>query len=453
MKILKLIAKLVNIKALLLCAALIFCCVNIFGQSITWQRTYDGVDHLSDGSFSACYADGDNIYVAGITTLLPNRRFIYVMKLNRFGDTIWTRTLTPNINSSSSRAEAITSCGDGGCVLTGSSNGSFTIKLDINGNIIWNHNYGGGLKQCYSIIKTSDGGYIACGRDAECSTDCAYILKVDSLGNIQWQQTYPAGYWKNFQSITETNDLNGYIAVGFDIASINDTSRGYIVKINNSGGIIWERSYLIGQSTGFKTIIKHNDFYFIAGGSNNRLFFGKINEQGDTSSIKIFQTNSSEYFAGFNIINDNKFVMASSKDSILTLNGHVFTFDSTGTIINDKLYLSEDVMNLYFTLPLSGGDILFGGSVDFDPVHTRNDIYVLRTDSLLNAPPPIGIINQNINIPLRFKLYQNFPNPFNPVTKIFYEIYKSTFIKLSIYSSRGQLINILENSNKKSRNV
>ncbi|MCC6865702.1 MAG: T9SS type A sorting domain-containing protein [Ignavibacteria bacterium] len=438
MNILNKTAKILKLKYLIIFTAIFFCTVNIFGQSITWQRTYDGVEHLSDGSFSACNADGDNIYVAGITTFLPNRDFVYVMKLNPFGDTIWTRTLTPNINLPTSMARAITPSGDGGCVITGDAGNPFTIKLDLNGNIIWNYEYGTGFKQCFSIIRTSDGGYIACGRDAGCSTDCAYILKIDSMGSLQWQQTYPAGYWKNFESITETNDLSGYIAVGFDIASINDTSRGYIVKINYAGGIIWERRYLIGQSTSIRAIIKHKDFYFIAGRSNNRLFYGKINEQGDTSSIKTFQTNSSEYFAGFNIINDNKFVMASSKDSIETLNGHVFTFDSTGTVINDKIYLSEDVLNMYFTLPLSGGDILFGGSVDFDPIHTRNDIYVLRTDSLLNAPPPIGLINQNINIPLHFKLYQNFPNPFNPVTSIKYDIPQNGQVTIKIYDLLGR---------------
>ena len=37
---------------------------------------------------------------------------------------------------------------------------------------------------------------------------------------------------------------------------------------------------------------------------------------------------------------------------------------------------------------------------------------------------------------------------FNTVTKKFYEIYKSTSIKLNIYDLNGQIINIIENSNK-----
>lgn len=426
---------------------------NCFGQSITWQRTYDGIDHGSDGSRSVCKADGDNIYVAGHTTLLPNRTCIYILKLNRFGDTIWTKTISLG-TIGGEKANAIVANNDGSCVITGDAGSPFAIKLNQNGNIIWNYVYGTGFKQCYSIIRTSDGGYIACGRDAGCSTDCAYILKIDSVGNLQWQQTYPAGYNKYFYSITETDNNTGYIATGFDYSGGNDTARGYIVKINYAGVVIWEKRYLIEQGTNINSITKHNNAYLIAGGSYNsslnvtRLFFGSLNELGDTSNIKIFETNSNEYFAGFSIINDNKFVLASSKDSILVLNGHAFTFDSLGSIISDKIYLTGDVMNLRYTLPLSNGDIIFGGSVDFDPIYTRNDIYVLRTDSLLNAPPPISISNQSIKIPVYFKLYQNYPNPFNPITKIFYEIYKNANIKLSIYNVKGQMLHILENSNK-----
>ena len=91
--------------------------ISFFGQdnscqSITWQRTYDGKDHLSDGSFGVCKADGDNIYVAGYTTLLPNRTYIYVLKLNPFGDTIWTRTISLGTNSGEI-ANAIVANNDG----------------------------------------------------------------------------------------------------------------------------------------------------------------------------------------------------------------------------------------------------------------------------------------------------------------------------------------------------
>ena len=41
-------------------------------------------------------------------------------------------------------------------------------------------------------------------------------------------------------------------------------------------------------------------------------------------------------------------------------------------------------------------------------------------------------------IPEKFHLYQNFPNPFNPETKIIYEITKPAYIKLKVYDILGR---------------
>ena len=55
-------------------------------QSITWQRLYDGPGHQSDGATSVCYADNDNFYAVGYTSLsgsLSSKRF-YVLKLDSY---------------------------------------------------------------------------------------------------------------------------------------------------------------------------------------------------------------------------------------------------------------------------------------------------------------------------------------------------------------------------------
>jgi len=48
-------------------------------------------------------------------------------------------------------------------------------------------------------------------------------------------------------------------------------------------------------------------------------------------------------------------------------------------------------------------------------------------------------------IPEEFKLYNNFPNPFNSDTIILYEIPKSNSVKLTIYNPLGQRVRTLLN--------
>lgn len=44
-----------------------------------------------------------------------------------------------------------------------------------------------------------------------------------------------------------------------------------------------------------------------------------------------------------------------------------------------------------------------------------------------------------------YKLYQNFPNPFNPVTKISYKISREGTVTLKVYNLVGQVVGTLVN--------
>ncbi|MEO8512489.1 MAG: T9SS type A sorting domain-containing protein [Ignavibacteria bacterium] len=57
-----------------------------------------------------------------------------------------------------------------------------------------------------------------------------------------------------------------------------------------------------------------------------------------------------------------------------------------------------------------------------------------------------GIQQVNTNIPGNLKLHQNFPNPFNPVTKIRFDVPATgNNIKLSVFNSIGQQVSVLVN--------
>jgi hypothetical protein len=55
-------------------------------------------------------------------------------------------------------------------------------------------------------------------------------------------------------------------------------------------------------------------------------------------------------------------------------------------------------------------------------------------------------VHQKINlIPSKYCLYQNFPNPFNPITNIRYDITKNGFVKLMVFDMLGREIETLVN--------
>ena len=57
-------------------------------------------------------------------------------------------------------------------------------------------------------------------------------------------------------------------------------------------------------------------------------------------------------------------------------------------------------------------------------------------------------INEPKDIPAKFNLFQNFPNPFNPTTTIKYNIPKDEHVKLVVYDVTGKVVKELVNEYK-----
>lgn len=75
------------------------------------------------------------------------------------------------------------------------------------------------------------------------------------------------------------------------------------------------------------------------------------------------------------------------------------------------------------------------------------NIYAGTKDHLNTESNGINSVNFSGNSD-DYKLYQNFPNPFNPATIISYKINQSGFVSLKVYNLVGQVVSVLVNENK-----
>ena len=66
--------------------------------------------------------------------------------------------------------------------------------------------------------------------------------------------------------------------------------------------------------------------------------------------------------------------------------------------------------------------------------------------------PIVVSVDYDDNVILDFKLHQNFPNPFNPITSINYELETRILTKIVVYNSLGEEIKILVNDIKDAGN-
>jgi hypothetical protein len=74
-----------------------------------------------------------------------------------------------------------------------------------------------------------------------------------------------------------------------------------------------------------------------------------------------------------------------------------------------------------------------------------SSVWNFTTGNFSDRPTGLNILEGEI--PKEFKLYDNFPNPFNPVTKIRFDVPEASLTKISVYDLSGKEVDILLNGN------
>jgi hypothetical protein len=185
----------------------------------------------------------------------------WVVKLTSLGILEWQKSLGGTDMEYSPKIQQTI---DGGYIVAGESfsndgdisgnHGSsdyWVVKLTSLGILEWQKSLGGiDMEYSPKIQQTIDGGFIVAGssfsNDGDVSgnqgqTDC-WVVKLTSDGTIEWQKSIGSSYYDNSTSIEQTND-SGYIISGFvDYEQFPTNFDYWIVKLNSTGTIEWQKS-------------------------------------------------------------------------------------------------------------------------------------------------------------------------------------------------------------------
>lgn len=186
---------------------------------------------------------------------------------------------------------------DGGCVMGGGSNSNdgdatgnhgqndyWIVKAGATGTTQWTKSLGGSLIEWqHDVQQTKDGGYIVAGEsysnDSNVSgnhgTQDAWIVKLNATGNIQWQRSLGGSDYDYANCVRQTND-GGYIVGGStyskdgDVSGNHGQSDMWIVKLDASGNIQWQKCFG-GTKREFASSIRQtkDGGYIIAGSSGS----------------------------------------------------------------------------------------------------------------------------------------------------------------------------------------
>jgi hypothetical protein len=158
------------------------------------------------------------------------------------------------------------------------------VKLNSSGDILWQKCLGGTYDDyARSIQQTSDTGFILAGytfsNDGDVSGNHgfsdAWVVKLNSSGDIIWQKCFGGTNEDYAYSIQQTSD-SGFIVAGYTFSNDGDVSgyHGYfdywVVKLNSSGDIEWQKC-LGGTYYDYAYSIQQtsNGGFIVAGSTNS----------------------------------------------------------------------------------------------------------------------------------------------------------------------------------------
>ena len=224
--------------------------------SVEWQKSLGGSDEdtatsikqTSDGGYivvgEAKSTDGDVVGNNG------NVDF-WVVKLNNLGEIEWQNALGGNgwdfAGDIHETSDGYIACGSVGSHNTGDVTGHqglfdfWIVKLSKNGVLLWQKALGGSKGDWgRSILQTSDGMYVVTGTTQSSDGDVlinnaietAWILKLNDAGEILWQKSLGGTVGEGSNCIKQTSD-SGYIIAGYAWSNDGDVSG------NHGGGDFW----------------------------------------------------------------------------------------------------------------------------------------------------------------------------------------------------------------------
>jgi hypothetical protein len=281
--------------------------------------------------------DGGHMMVGSTCSYGAGGSDIWLVKVDAHGTMLWNKTFGGPFTDYGCNIIATL---DGNYALVGytcdnnatgdlESPDAWLIKVNSDGNMLWNQTYGTATDSDYAttLAATADGGYVLAGAlyPNVTGTEEAWFFKVDAQGTLQWSKTFPVEGGNCFWCVTVASD-GGYVLTGQTFASGNEDL--WIVKLDVNGNQLWSKTYG-GSSTdlGWWIINSPNGGYAVSGCTSS---FGA--GKTDFWLLKIDQNGAllwNQTYGGSD--DDLGYVLAATPDGGYAMVGSTMSYGTAGS--------------------------------------------------------------------------------------------------------------------------
>lgn len=331
----------------------------------------------------------DGIIVAGNSLFHP-----YLKKFSMVGDSIWYHEYT-SVNTESGSDVNVKSTADGGFVMCTWDSDMILLRIDSNGELIWNRHYGGpNDEEAYALAETPDGGFLLGGGTKSYGGSSfyfnAYVVKTDAIGDTIWTRMWASDIDDVIYGISFTESGDYLLTGKLSLSSL-------LIRVNAEGSVLWLRNWdiqqrigeaLFCQEVGDGDIIVAGNGIDWSGGANSQVYLMRTDSQGMWRWYRLYG-------------------------------------DGDSNVCSDAAITTD------------GGYAVVGWSFNINNPGIRISVYRTGPDQTSDADGR-GVITVSCQV------LGIYPNPFNATTSISYDLPKPGVVSLRVFDVTGREVAILQ---------
>jgi hypothetical protein len=408
--------------------------------SIDWENNLGG---SSSDDFWSIQKTSEGGYIIGGSTTSNDgdvsgnngNSDVWVVKLDNGGNIVWQKCLG---GSNDDFGRSIQQTSDGGYIVGGrtasndgdvsGNNGNvdlWVVKLDIDGELVWQKCLGGSDDELgRSVQQTSDGGYIVGGSTASNDGDVSgnngltdsWVVKLDNDGELVWQKCLGGSDDEFGSSVQQTSD-GGFIvgsltnSTNGDVSGNNGNRDVWVIKLNNEGDIVWQNCLGGSDDESGGSVQQTSDGGYIVGGSstsndgdvsgnngNRDMWVIKLDNNGGIVWQNSIGGSGNDFGSSVQQTSDGGYIVGGSSSSndgdVSGNNGNrdvwVIKLGNDGELVWQKCLGGSEEESGGFVLQNSVGDYIVGGSSysndgDVSDNNGENDYWVVKLGQIIGT--------------------------------------------------------------------
>ncbi len=394
---------------------------------IVWQTNYDGPGYTT---FTSVIQNSDgNLVCAGYSQSENDGYQGVVAVYTPTGDLIDSRVIGTPVDDLFSQ---IIQDSDGNYGISGYSNTEgvmdyWLVKLDTNLGVQWSKNYLDPVSsRAHSIAPADGGGFLLGGFVGSYGDAVARLIRVDETGVVVWERDYGGDFWNSCNDLAPLQN-GGYAVAGF-YSLVSGTWRPWVFTIDAGGDMGWEQIYE-GAYGGTSIHLAQDP-------TGNILACGQLRTSAWSAAAFLMKIENIStvptFMGGFSL---------HSEGSSVSLN---FRIHEDIPVNNFKMQGSNGSSQWTVGLSLDGNsysaldqnsNLRAGGTITYRLFYFESGEQTLLLSEEIQVAPAV----------LATKIVNAYPNPFNPRTKINFNLAHGQHVKLNILDVRGRHVATLLN--------